>query len=92
MERRRAKEAVSQDEARREAQRVLDLAKQVEYQRPKEDGDDASFASNISVSFASGNSDTEMSIEGEEAAPDHVKDMLKNAVKGQYDPKAWENI
>ena len=83
--------AVTQEEARKEAQRVLDLANQVaNKQQTNEEDDDASFASNISVGFT-GPGDSEMSIEGEDPAPENIKNMVKNAVKGLYDPKAWEH-
>ena len=54
------------------------------------DDDAKSFASNISHEFG-GDSDTEsiMSIQGEDPAPDDVNEMVKNAVKGNVDPRAW---
>ena len=82
---RRAKAAAAVD-ARAEAQRLQEAAK-------GEDDDDKSFASNISFEFekdrSNGKDDSSMSIEGEDPAPDAVNEMLKNAVKGNVDPRAW---
>ena len=82
---RRAKAAAAFG-ARAEAQR---LAEQAANGKGKDD-DDTSLASNLSVTFDSdNNSNPTIPIEGEDPAPDNVNEMLKNAVQGNVDPRAW---
>ena len=88
---RRAKAAAAVD-ARAEAKRFLKLAEEAQAkggQGKKDDDDDKSFDSNISYDFENSNENPSVSIEGEDPAPDNVKEMLKNAVKGNVDPRAW---
>ena len=75
---RRAKAAAAAKK-RQEAQQAASAA----------DLDDESFASNISFEFGSKSDSETMSIEGDDPAPDSVKEMLKNAVQGNVDPRAW---
>ena len=87
---RRAKAAAAVD-ARAEAKRVLKLEEEAlaKGEQGKDEDDDKSFASNISYGFDSDPKSPIVSIEGEDPAPDHVNEMLKNAVQGNVDPRAW---
>lgn len=79
MKERRAKAAAAAKK-RQEAQQAASA---------DDDWDDKSFASNISFEFGTDKKSETMSIEGEDPAPDSVNEMLKNAVQGNVDPRAW---
>ena len=88
----RQSELEAKRQAKKDAKRAERRAKAAAAAKKRqgaEQDDLESIASNLSVAF---DSDTEsiMSIQGEDPAPDSVQEMLKNAVQGHYDPKAWE--
>lgn len=87
--RRRAK-AAKAAAARAQAQMGLSDVADGKEETPPDDGSidsNLSMLSNQSISFSK--DEEEMSIEGEDPAPDNIKNMVKNAVKGIYDPNAW---
>ena len=73
--------------AERRAKAAAAAAARAKQGAPK---DDESIASNVSLEFVDNKKDDELSIVGEDPAPDRFKEMLKNAVQGLYDPKAWD--
>ena len=84
----RQSELEAKRQAKKDAKRAERRAKAAAAAKKRQEADDNSIASNLSLAFDS-DAESIMSIQGEDPAPDDVNEMLKNAVQGNVDPRAW---